>query len=123
MTTNPNLPDSVSTIVLGVEDIATSVAFYTDTLELELKGQHGDLAFLALGDLMLMLSGELGKRFTPIAGAVEIVFPVGSVTATHTLLIERGCTFLNEPREVMPGSWATTFTDPDGHKLTVMGAS
>ena len=121
MTMNPNLPSSVSTIVLGVDDLDASVAFYQDVLELELKGQHGSLAFLALGDLMLMLNAELGKLYTPIAGAVEVVMPVRSVTAAHTLLTERGCAFLNKPREVIPGSWGTTFTDPDGHKLTLMG--
>ena len=121
MPDNPNLPSAASTIVLGVDDLGRSVIFYRDVLELELKGQHGDLAFFALGNLMLMLSRELGKRFTPIAGAMEVVMPVASVTTTHGLLTGRGCSFLNEPREVMPGSWATTLIDPDGHKLTLMG--
>ena len=122
MAVNLDLPSNVSTIVLGVKDIDASVAFYRDTLELKLMGQNGNLAFMKVGEfLTLMLNGELGKLFTPVACAVELVFSVESVTRTHTLLGERGCTFLKEPREITPGSWGATFVDPDMHMLTMMG--
>ncbi len=121
MSTNPNLLSRVSTIVLGVTSIPESVAFYGETLGLEVSGQSEGLAFVSLSGLTLMLSADLGKAFRPIAGATELVFPVASVTSAYDRLNQRGCKFLNQPREVTPGSWAATFSDPDGHKLTVFG--
>jgi catechol 2,3-dioxygenase-like lactoylglutathione lyase family enzyme len=121
MSQNPNLPSRVSVIALGVTNIPESAAFYRDTLGLEVRVQSDGLAFVSLSGLTLMLNRELGKAFQPVAGATEIVFPVANVTAAHELLTQRGCRFLNQPREVSPGSWAATFTDPDGHKLTVFG--
>lgn len=121
MGTTPALPSRISTIVLGVSDLERSLAFYTNVLELELKGRHPPLAFLDLGDITLMLSTELARHFTPLAGAVEMVLPVASVVEAHRLLDERGCTFLNSPREFTTDAWGATLTDPDGHKLTLMG--
>lgn len=52
---------------------------------------------------------------------MELVFSVPGVQASFAVLKERGCRFVQEPREVSPGSWAATFTDPDGHRLTIFG--
>ena len=70
---------------------------------------------------MLMLNGGLRRPNGPLAGAMEIVVGVESVIESHKQLLDRGCTFINEPREVTPGSWASTFSDPDGHWLTLFG--
>lgn len=121
MSTNANLPSTVSVIVLGVTSLPNSVAFYRDTLGLEVRVASDGLAFVSLSGLTLMLSTDLGKAFQPLAGATEFVFPVASVAASYGLLNQRGCKFLNQPREVTPGSWAATFLDPDGHKLSVFG--
>jgi lactoylglutathione lyase len=121
MTDSRKLPSRISVIVLGVTDVATSVTFYRNQMGLEVKGQQESLAFFAVGDTTLMLNGNLRRPDGPLAGAAEIVFGVESVTATHELLRERGCVFTNQPREVAPGSWATTLCDPDGHYLTVFG--
>ena len=56
-----------------------SVAFYRDTLGLPLQFQHGGLAFFGAGPVTLMLSLEIGKARTPIAGAMEVVFAVDAV--------------------------------------------
>lgn len=121
MSTNPNFLSKVSVIVLGVTSTSKSVAFYHETLGLEVSGQSDGLAFISLSGVTLMLSAELGKAFQPIAGATELVFPVASVKSAHDSLSQRGCKFLNQPHEVTPGSWAATFSDPDGHKLTLFG--
>ena len=108
-------------IMLGVEQIERSVKFYRDTLALELQHQSAEFAFFAAGGITLALGLPLGQAVQAKAGAVEIIFPVESVTAAHGLLQERGCQFLNAPREVTSGSWAATFTDPDRHRLTLFG--
>jgi predicted enzyme related to lactoylglutathione lyase len=111
----------ITLIALGVSDLSKSVAFYRDKAGFELQNQFGSIAFFSGGPITLMLNTELRRQNGPLAGAMEIVLAVDSVTASNRSLTERGCTFINEPREVTPGSWATTFTDPDGHWLTLFG--
>jgi len=69
------------------------------------------------GDLTIVLNGTL----PPSNGGFELVFPVQSVSAVQKQLIERGCKFLGETREITPNLWASTFNDPDGHHLTLFG--
>lgn len=78
-------------------------------------------AFFGAGSINLMLNGGLRRTDGPLTGAMELVIAVESVTAKHKELTERGCTFVNEPRPVTGDSWAATFTDPDGHWLTLFG--
>jgi predicted enzyme related to lactoylglutathione lyase len=101
--------------------VAKSAPFYRDAVGLELKSQHEGLAFFSLSGITLMLNGSLKRAGSPLAGATEIVFAVESVTAAYDLLAGRGCHFVNRPRELTAGSWGATFTDPDGHYLTVFG--
>lgn len=111
----------VSMISLGVTDVARSSAFYTETLGMPSAGGGGEVMLVQGGGVMLVLNGPLAKAGGPIVGAVEIVFAADSVTARHDELKAKGCSFVNEPREVMAGNWAATFTDPDGHRLTLFG--
>ena len=111
----------ITLIAVGVSDVARSVEFYRDKAGFDLQNQFGSIAFFAAGPITLMLNGELKRPGGPLAGAVEIVLAAESVTAGHRQLQERGCAFIKEPREVTPGSWAATFTDPDGHWLTLFG--
>ena len=111
----------ITLIALGISDVSKSVAFYRDKVGLELQTQFESIAFFLAGPVMLMLNGGLRRPDRPLAGATEIVLAAESVTAMRQQLIERGCKFINEPREVTPGSWASTFSDPDGHWLTLFG--
>ena len=70
------------------------------------------------GDLTIVLNPGLKGA----ADAFELVFSVPSVSSVRKLLTERGCVFLVESREVAPNLWVATFSDPDGHKLTLAGA-
>ena len=108
-------------IMLGVENVARSVEFYRDTLALQLRNESAEFAFFSAGSITLALGTPLGKAVQPRAGATEIIFPVQSVVQAHALLTHRGCKFIQEPREVTAGSWAASFTDPDGHRLTIFG--
>ena len=111
----------ISLIALGVSDLSKSVAFYRDKAGFYLQNQFESFAFFSAGPVMLMLNSGLRRPEGPLAGAMEIVVAAESVTAGHRQLIEKGCKFVNEPREVTPGSWACTFSDPDGHWLTLFG--
>ena len=115
------LMKTISMVMLGVDDVVRSVAFYRDTIGLELQHDAGGFAFFAAGGVSLALNEQLGRAVKPIAGATEIVFPVESVTAQKRHLEARGCQFINEPREVTAGSWAASLKDPDGHILTLFG--
>jgi predicted enzyme related to lactoylglutathione lyase len=118
---DPNLPAQVSMIMLGVQNLARSVEFYQTVLELRLNSQSGEFAFFSAGNITLALSTPLGNGSKLQTDSIEIIFPVESVAKAHTLLTQRGCKFINQPREVSEGSWAASFTDPDGHRLTLLG--
>jgi predicted enzyme related to lactoylglutathione lyase len=111
----------VSIIVIGVTDLSKSLDFYHGTLGLEVTRQLNDIAEVSASSITLLLSETLGRAIKPETGSMEIVFPVESVSASYRLLSERGCKFIKEPAEFMPGSWAANFKDPDGHLLTVIG--
>jgi len=68
-------------------------------------------------DLTVVLNGALSGS----TGSFELVFPVESVAAVRKQLTDRGCHF-TEPREVAKGMWATTLTDPNGHRFALFGA-
>ena len=112
----------VSMIAVGVKDAASSVKFYSETLGLPLAGKPGEVTFVKAGDVTIVLNHPLGRAAgDAIVGAVEIIFPAESVATAHRDLAARGCTFVAEPHEVTTGLWAATFTDPDGHRLTILG--
>ncbi len=113
----PAPPLKASMIVLGVADIARSVQFYKETLALPQAPAPGDLPMFRSGDLTIVLNAGLSNG----RGGFELVFPVESVDATRKRLAERGCQFVRESRMVAPNSWVATFTDPDGHRLTLFG--
>ena len=115
------LPQQVAMILLGVEELERSVVFYRDLMGLPFQGQGGGFARFGTGAVTLLLSEDLGRVVKPIAGATEVVFAVASVARSFEVLRQRGCPFLNEAREVTPGSWAASFVDPDGHRLTLFG--
>ena len=110
-------------ISLGVTEPARSARFYGETLGLEMIGQPGEVTLFRAGEVTLVLNHPAGSAAgDKIAGSVEVIFPADSVEAAYADLHGRGCQFLREPREVAPGMWAATFTDPDGHRLTLFGA-
>ena len=111
----------ITLVTLGVSDLSKSVCFYRDKVEFQLQGQMEQFAFFSAGNINLMLNAGLRRPNTPLAGAMEMVIAAESVTAKHKELSERGCVFINDPRPVTGDSWAATFTDPDGHWLTLFG--
>ena len=118
----PTAPLRVSMISLGVKDMAKSVQFYGETLGLAIEGKPGEVTMFRTGAVTILLNRPLGRAAGDrIVGAMELIFPVESVAVAHADLVKRGCEFVVVPREVTTGMWAATFTDPDGHRLTVLG--
>jgi predicted enzyme related to lactoylglutathione lyase len=113
----------VSMITLGVTDTARSIKFYGETLGLQSAGEPepGEVALFQAGSVTIVLNRPLGQTAKPIVGAVEVIFNVESVTNSYDRLVARGCRFVRTPREATTGTWAATFTDPDGHRLTILG--
>lgn len=111
----------ISMIMFGVENMKRSVAFYRDTVGLELQSESEEFAFFKTGAVTLALNAGLGKM-EPRAGAVEVIFPVESVTKAHDVLAAKGLNFFRKPRAINAGSFAATFRDPDGHLITLYGA-
>lgn len=115
-------PLHVNMIAIGVTDMDRSIRFYTETLGLPMAGPRGEVTMIRAGEITIALNSPLGRSArNAIAGAVEIIFAVESVSAVEAQLAARGCTFIVSAHEVTQGLWASTFTDPDGHKLTLLG--
>ena len=112
-------PDlKASMVVLGVSDLSRSVEFYKQVLGLPSAPAPGDLPMFRAGDLTIVLNPGLSGS----SGSFELVFTVDSVDSIQKQLTSRGGRFVGDPREVAKGLWAATFTDPDGHRLTLFGA-
>ena len=111
----------IDNIMLGATDLARSLAFYHETLGLDVQMEMPGFAFLDAGGVTLALSEAHARLATPLAGAVEVVFGVADVSAAHAALRARGVEFLNAPRNVSGDRWAANFRDPDGHLLSIFG--
>jgi predicted enzyme related to lactoylglutathione lyase len=115
-------PLRINMISIGVTDMDRSIRFYTETLGLPMSGPRGEVTLIRAGEVTIALNTPLGRSAgNAIAGAVEIIFPVASVSEVEAQLAARGCKFTARAHEVTPELWASTFTDPDGHKLTLLG--
>ena len=111
----------IGVVMLGVQDLARSVAFYRDKLGLSVQTEIPGFAFLDGGGVTLALSQPLARATGQAAGATEVVFSVVDVTAAYEALRAIGVTFTQAPRNVAGSNWAANFQDPDGHRLSIFG--
>lgn len=111
----------ITSVMLGVRELNTSLEFYRDKLGLNVKMQEPQLALLDAGPVTLGLSPGHVRLAPQVNGATEVVFHVKNVRAARQDLIDRGVSFMNEPRQVTPTEWAAHFRDPDGHLLSIFG--
>jgi catechol 2,3-dioxygenase-like lactoylglutathione lyase family enzyme len=109
-------------IMLGVKNLASSVAFYRDKLGLSLAQEStSEFAFLNGGGVMLALGVPLARHTGQGPGATEIVFSVDEITSAYDALRGKGVEFTREPSNVTGAMWAANFNDPDGHRLSIFG--
>ena len=120
----------ISIITLGVEDLARSVDFYTDGLDLPFAEafdpDEDGIAFLEVGpglrlglypweklaeDAQLPTDGE-GFRGVTIAHNVRRRDQVDAVIAEAA---DAGADIVKQPEEVFWGGYSGYFADPDGH--------
>jgi len=117
--------DKISTVMLGVREIARAVSFYRDTLGLAVQFEIPGFSFFNLGGVTLCLSEPLAKALggpgQQLAGATELVFSVDDVQRAYEALVAQGVKFFREPHNVTGTQWAANFEDPDGHKLSIFG--
>jgi len=111
----------IGAVMLGVRDVAQSLEFYKEKLRLKAIMEEPGLALLDCGGVMLGLSRGHVNLAPHVAGATEVVFAVQNVRGTYKALIEKGITFMSEPRQATPTDWVAHFKDPDGHLLSIFG--
>ncbi len=114
----------ITHVMVGVTDMARSVAFYHGTLGRGVLFRVRDeLVFIDGGAVMIGLSAALGRARQPLAGATEVVFRSDAVRDTMRELAAAGVTIVREARQATPqGEWSATVSDPDGHYVTLFGA-
>lgn len=106
---------------LAVADLEASTRFYREVLGLPVRLEAGDMRFLQLGDLRLMLALPEGEE----AGSDAILYlRVPELESAVEELRARGVDFLGEPRALgrigdveVRGAF---FRDPGGRLLALM---
>ena len=115
----------ISNVMLGVRELARSVAFYRDRLGLAVQFEIPGFAFLHAGGVTLCLSESLARTLAqpdqPLAGVSELVFAVDDIEVGFEALSARGVKFTHNPHHVTEAQWAANFEDPDGHRLSIFG--
>jgi catechol 2,3-dioxygenase-like lactoylglutathione lyase family enzyme len=123
-------PEESTVIVKGVNmcmvfvsDMDTSVAWYTEVLELPLVRRHNGFAVFDTGNVPLALHQTSGDDGDSVRGGGSafgstIVFEVSDYGAAKLLLESRGCNFVFENEQ--GGSIFGSFADPDGNPLQIL---
>lgn len=110
-------------IAIAVSEVDSALAFYRDVLGLEFLFRPGkDLAFLAAGDIRIMLTTPQGAG-TPGANSI-LYFAVTDINAVHAGLLARGARNERGPALTakMPDHeiWTAFVRDPDGNLVGLM---
>jgi lactoylglutathione lyase len=114
----------VGAVILFVQDLQRSKAFYHDVLGLGVEFEDADsvgfsiegMAFIVLqvDRAHVQLQGE--PTATPRSGATAFLTTfTGDVDAVHADLVARGIGFFQQPADQPWGMRTAYFKDPDGH--------
>lgn len=114
---------SIGQVAVTVSDVESALNFYRDILGLQfLFSPDPHLAFLAAGDVRLMLTTPQGAG---VVGANSILyFKVPDIERAHARMVEQGATSEREPQFTaeMPDHelWIGFLRDPDGNLVGLM---
>lgn len=112
------LIQNLDAIMLWSSDVARSVAWYRDVLELPLRHHHGDFAALGAGAQTLLLhGGQEGDPESRRLGATPVL-GVADYAQAKATLEGRGCLFSFE--NTTPNAIFGTFHDPDGNAIQII---
>ena len=110
-------------LLIPVVDLDGAVAFYRDTLGIQLLfSAPPQMAFFVCGDVRLLVgvmpAGQSAQRGS------AIYFQVADIRSVYSELKTKGVVFKAAPHIVnrTPNSdlWLAEFTDPDGNQLALM---
>jgi len=113
----------IGQIAITVSDVAATLPFYRDVLGLRfLFSPSPSLAFLAAGDVRIMLSTPEGAG---MVGANSVLyFKVSDIDAAHEAVVARGAKDEARPHLIakMPDHelWIGFVRDPDGNLVGLM---
>jgi lactoylglutathione lyase len=114
----------VGAVILFVEDVARSKAFYRDLLGLDVQFEDDEsvgfkikgLAFIVLQVDRARVQLQDEPTATPTAGATAFLTSfTDDVNALHADLAGRGIAFFQHPADQPWGVRTAYFKDPDGH--------
>ena len=103
-------------VTLISSDLGRSIAFYRDTLGLQVKGEHGEWAELDADGLTIGLNAREGEEPGPEGGAVLAFRADGSLEDEVSRLQGQGIDFPGGISE-FPWGRIAAFHDPDGNSL------
>ena len=118
------------TLLLVVEDIARSRAFYTDVVGAKLFREYGGTSAVLefQGNWLLLVTGggptedkptvTLGPPADPDRVSFQLTMRVPDCHAAYVVLRSRGAEFLTPPVD-RGGEIRCFFRDPDGHLLEI----
>lgn len=112
----------VGQVAVNVRDVERAVAFYRDTLGMQLLFRIPNAAFFDCGGLRLMLGLAEKPEFDHPASI--LYYRVADVRGTHEALAARGVAFEGAPHVVasMPDHdlWMAFFRDSEANVLALM---
>jgi len=112
----------ISTVRVFCPDLATSIAFYRDVLELPLRSEGPGYAQFATGQATLLLEradpDDPDEPFAP--RFLGVTFTAPDIAETYRVLRARGVEFLHPPETQPWGGVMTHFRDPSGHVVTAV---
>ena len=113
--------DGVIGVTIWTDDLERLVSFYSDTLQLELRGVKAGWANFAWGDMRLNLGlHDQVKGHSQDPYRMMISFGVSDIHDEHKRLNDQGVEFIRVPEQEGWGGWVATFLDPDGNILQLL---
>lgn len=115
------LPGSLAQVAVTFHDVPRAVAWYRDVLGLPLMFETNGMAFLAMGDVRLMMTAPEKPEFDHPASV--LYFKVVKIDEAYASLESRGAEFEDKPHLI--GKMGTTeiwmffVRDPERHLIGI----